>query len=310
MFMLRRNLAFVSLVICLLLAGCKGARELGKTIGALVEVRAQIMKKYNESGVDVRVNGSGRFSGISVNFMNSPLNDKAPGDRVRRAQETAEIVKAHYPDVKNVDQIVVSFSREKTALVVFHSWVVLDYYRFDNQARRLSDGGETYTSGNEDPTKPNTLYSPRRNETDVSSNGIQLEGTPENGLTMVPHFSLAGNVNRVTPNPPTTVSLDFASFSAKQRFPGVTKIVFTTNKKVSFQTDGQFSTSHLSDGMVSEILYLKIPRSDFIEITEGSDLVVELGDSGFRLAPQQVLQLQRMADYLRLPDSSRTDAHR
>jgi hypothetical protein len=307
MFMLRRNLALVLVVICLLLAGCKGAKEIGKTLGALVEVRGEIMKKYNESGVDVRVN-AGRFSGISVNFINSPLNDKAPGDRVKRAQETAEIVKAHYPDIKTVDQIIVSFSQDKTVLIVFHSWRIFDIYRFDNQARMITDSGETYTSGNEDPTKPNTLYSPNRNETDVSSNGIQLEGTPENGLTMVPHFSLVGNVNKVTPKPPATVSLDFASFSAKQRFHGVTKIVFTTNKKISFRTDGQFSTSHLSDGMVSEILYLKIPRADFIKIAEGSDLVIELGDSGFRLAPQQVLQLQRMADFLRLPDSSRTDA--
>jgi len=310
MFMIRRNPVFVLVAICLLLAGCEGAKELGKTLGALVEVRAEIMKKYNESGVDVRVNGSGRFSSLSVNFTNSPLNDKASGDRSKRAQETAEIVKTHYPDIKTVDQIIVSFSREKTALVVFHSWTVLDYYRFDNQARLITDSGETYTSGNEDPTKPNTMYSPNRNETDVSSNGIQLEGTPENGLTMVPHFSLVGNVNKVTTNPPTTVSLDFASFSAKQRFHGVTKIVFTTNKKVLFRTNGEFSTSQLSDGMVSEILYLKIPRSDFIKITEGSDLVVELGDSGFTLAPQQVLQLQRMADFLRLPDSSRTEAQR
>ena len=99
--------------------------------------------------------------------------------------------------------------------------------------------------------------------------------------------------------PPAEVSLDFASFSEKQKFTDVTTVAFITDQKMTYQTEGQFSTSKLADGMFSEFLYLKIPSSVFIKIASGNSISIKLKNHVYELDELSVLQLQRMSDYLK-----------
>jgi len=284
----------VVLTSCLLAYGCGSAKELGKTLADLATVRAELIKKFGEEDVNLRVNTFQNQTSILVTFINSPLNQKTTEERAKRAQETAEIVKQHYPAIKNINLIWVGFMRVTTSLVIFHHSEMLDTHGFDNEARTLRDPGIPL-----DPSQPSVRYLPGQNKTDISSNGIQLEGTAENGVTVVPHFSVAGDVNRITPKPPDEVGLDFAVFSEKPKFPNVTKIVFLSDNKVVYVTNGQFSTSKIAGDMYSEFLYLKVPTPMFLKITSGSTVKIRLNEHEYTLTESQALQIQRMSDYLR-----------
>jgi hypothetical protein len=118
-------------------------------------------------------------------------------------------------------------------------------------------------------------------------------------VTLVPHFSVAGDVNKITPKPPDEVGLDFAVFSEKPKFPNVTKLVFLSDNKIVYQTEGQFSTSKIAGDGYSEFLYLKVRTAAFLKISSGSIIKIRLNEHQYTLTENQILQIQRMADYLR-----------
>ena len=293
-----RHSAALLLIIGLVVAvSCTTAKDLSKTLTDLGQVRAQIIKRFGEDEVNLNVNTFQGTTSISVHFINSPLNARSAEERTKRAQETAELVEQYYPAIKHVNEICVAFSRVTTRFVVFHWTEVLDVHGYDNEARPLSDRDNAPLLS--DPSKPNVRYTANLNTTEISGSGIQLEGSPENGVTMFTHFSVLGDANRVTPKPPKDVSLDFASYATQPRFPNVTKIVFITDDRISHQTEGQFSTSKLADGTFSEFLYLKIPVAAFVKITDGRTVEIRLENHSYRLSEIQLLQMQRMSDYLK-----------
>lgn len=285
----------IVLTSCLLAYGCGAAKDLGKTLGDLAMVRAELIKKFGEEGVNLHVNNFQNRLSISVTYVNSPLNQKTTDERAKRAQETAEIVRQHYPSIKKVSEIWVGFMRTTTRLVVFHWNEMLEIRGFDNDARALRHPGDPPV----DPSQPGVRYLPSQNKTDISSSGIQLEGTPEKGVTVVLHFSVAGDVNKITPKPPGEVGLDFAAFSEKPKFPNVTNLVFLSDNKIVYQTQGQFSTSKIANDMYSEFLYLKVPTAVFVKISSGSIVKIKLNEHEYTLTESQLLQIKRMSDYIR-----------
>ena len=293
-----RHCATLFLIGGLMVAvSCTTAKDLSRTLTDLGQVRAQIIKRFGEEDVNVHVNTFQGETTISVHFINSPLNTGREEDRTRRAQETADLVKQYYPSIKRVSAIWVAFARVTSRFVVFHWTEVLDVHGYDNEARPLSDRNNAPLLS--DPSKPNVRYTSNLNTTEISASGIQLEGSPENGVTMFTHFSVLGDANRLTPKPPKDVGLDFASYSTQPRFPNVTKIVFITDDHISHETEGQFSTSKLADGTFTEFLYLKVPAAAFIKITDGTSVKIKLANHEYRLSEIQVLQLQRMSDYIK-----------
>jgi len=56
----------VVLMSCLLASGCRTAKELGKSLGDLEKVRAELIKKFGEEGVNLHINTGPRSSTISV----------------------------------------------------------------------------------------------------------------------------------------------------------------------------------------------------------------------------------------------------
>ena len=299
--MLYRHALFVILASCLLACGCSAAKDAGKTVGELTNVRAELIKKFGEEDVNLYINAFQNRTTITVTYTNSSLNQKTTDDRARRAQETADIVRQHYPQIKNVSEIWVGFARV-TRLVIFRRSELIDARRFDNEARVLREPG----IAPEDPSQPVVRYQASQNRTDISGNAIQLEGTAENGVSLVPHFSVAGDVNKITPKPPDEVSLDFAAFSEKPKFPNVTKIVFLSDDKVAYVTEGQFSTSKMASDTYSEFLYLKVPTPAFLKLSSGRTVKIRLNDHEYTLTETQILQMQRMSDYLRKRKDTRT----
>ena len=93
--------------------------------------------------------------------------------------------------------------------------------------------------------------------------------------------------------------LDFAAFSEKPKFPNVTKLVFLSDNKIVYRTEGQFSTSKIAGDMYSEFLYLKVPTAVFVKITSGSTVKIKLNEHEYTLTENQILQIQRMSDYRR-----------
>lgn len=286
------------LTSCLLASGCGTAKKLGNTLGDLAMVRAELIKKFGEKDVNLRINTFENRTSIFVMFINSSLNQKTTEERAKRAQETAEIVRQHYPAIKNVNEIWVGFMRVTTRLVIFNYSEMFETYGFDNEARTLRDPG----SAPMDPSQPAVRYTASQNKTEISSS-IRLEGTAEKGVTVFPHFTVAGDVNKITPKPPGEVMLDFAAFSEKPKFPNVTKIVFLSDNKLVYLTEGQFSTSKIASDMYSEFLYLKVPTAVFLKITSGSTVKIRLNEHEYTLTESQALQIQRMSDYLRVNET-------
>ena len=285
----------IILTSCLAVCGCTTAKDVRKTLDDLANVRAELIKKFGEQDVSLRANTFQNRTNISVAYVNSPLNQKTTEERAKRAQETAEIVRQYYPSIKNVSEIWVGFMRVTTRLVILHWSETIEVHGFDNEARSLREPPPAPM----DPTAPVVRYLPSQNKTDIACGGLLLEGTPEKGVTVVPHFSVMGDANKTTPTPPNKVSLDFAAFSDKPKFPNITKIGFLADNKVVYQTEGQFSTSKIADDMYSEFLYLEVPTAAFLKITSGNTVMLKLNAHEYTLTESQLLQIKRMSDYLR-----------
>ena len=198
MLTLNRYSLWLVLTSCLLAYGCSKAKNLSKTLGDLTLVRSELIKKFGEQDVNLRVNTFENQTRIFVIYINSPLNQKSSDDRAMRAQETAEIVRQRYPSITSSSEIWVGFMRVTTRLVIFHWSEMIESYGFDGEAHALR-GPSTAPV---DLSQPGVRYLPGKNQTEISSSGIQLEGTAEKGVLFVPHFSVAGDVKKGTPKPP------------------------------------------------------------------------------------------------------------
>lgn len=284
----RRLLLSSVLISSLLAAGC--LKEAAKRLGNLQTLHTELTKKF---GDDVHVNlNEGPQLVLTVTFINSALNDKPPQDRFKRAEETAQLVKAKYERIQTVREIWVGFVRMNTRFVVFHRSEALDYYGFDKDAGPLMPPDASPGLATE--TGPIANYSSTSNQSDVSIGAIQLEGEPgKDGVTMMPHFNVPGDVNKKLSPPPKAVSFDFASYAAKARFEQTVPISFIADGKPVLQTEGTFV------GNKAQFCYLPVPYPAFKRIIAGGELVVKVGDKVYPLPPSQFDALKEMGAYVK-----------
>jgi len=288
-----------TLLLCSLLSGCSGVGKLGSTLHDLMELRSEVLKKFNEKDVNINIRETERHSAIFITFINSDLNNKTDAERTIRAQETAELVKARYPKIQSIDEIAVMFQRVTTVFLIFHYSEGLDMYGFDNQARLLPQFDRTRARDEESKSGVSVTYSAIKKRTDIQTAAMQLDGVPGRGLTVIPHLEIPVDTSEVTPKPPDKVSFDFASYSPKQRFPNLTKIAFISDNKLVYQTDGQFSTSRAADNSLTEFLYLQIPYSAFKKSIEGKAVALRLGEQEFPLTDEQLRSLRKMTQFFK-----------
>lgn len=294
----QKSLLFLLTVfVCLFSVGCGQMKEAGKTLGALAEVRGEIIKKFGENDVNVNIITFGSSTSIRVAYINSPLNQKNGEERRKRAQETALIVKQHYSDIKNVSQIVVGFMKVEMKFLVVTTSVGIDVFSFDNQANPSSDRGEGSTvSAGDETTFP--TYSATNNETTIAPR-LQLEGVPGNGLTMIATMRVVGDTSKVTPKAPKDVGFDFASFTKGAKFAAETPVKFQGDDKVMFETTGEFSSGPGTDGMTNQFAYLTIPFTKFRELSRCQKVTIVLGEHKFELSEQQIGSFRKMVQYVK-----------
>jgi hypothetical protein len=291
----RRIILATILVSSLLTAGCLKdvVRELSKQVSDLTSLHNELIKKFGDQ-VFVNLNEGGGRVVLNVTFINSALNDKTKEDRLARAQETANIVRARYAAINRLSAIWVVFVREKKTLIFISERQSVDYYGFDNQATRQSLSYSSDVNSYGVAVQTSVSYIADVNESDISVSGIQLDGTPgEKGLTVLPHFRVKGDVRAASAAPPKEVSFDFASYANQEQFGKEVPITFIADDTYVLRTKGTFSVSRYS-GTVSEFCYLKVPYVAFRKMIAGKQLMIGIGDRAYLLTPHQYAAVQQM----------------
>ena len=276
------------LISALLTAGCG---EIVSNFNEMGIVHAQLTKKFGEKPM-IKIEQGPNGLMFVIWFVNSPLNEKSSQERLKRAEEAAQIVKASYSRIQSVSEIWVGFLRQKTRFVVFHHSQIVATHGFDTNAQPLPGPNEPREQPQTDVQVSHT-YNSSSNETDISVSGIQLEGELGGlGVTMLPFFKVAGQTGVRKPEPPKTVALNFASYAEKPRFRQVTPMTFVADGKVVYKAEGTFT------GNDAQFCYLNIPYKTFRQMVSGKELIVKLGDKAYTLTPSQLGAMYAITDYV------------
>jgi hypothetical protein len=284
----------LSLILASLLASACGKQVL-QELSEVARLQKALGKKYSGETVQLKLNDS---TVLNIVFINSPLNEKTSEERERRAQETADFVKANYGSINTLDELWVVFIRQETRYVIVHYRQPLESFSFDKNAEPMAN---PYLGSNQldQEFRALAVYSANLKQTDVSITRLQLEGTIDDGLAMVPHFTVAGDARRIKSLPPLFVSLDFAHYGPKPIFRGPVKIGFVGDDKTIFKTEGAFSTSKSPEGVFSEFLHLEMPYPEFQQVAAATNLTLRMGNREIRLKAEQLAGLREMTRYVR-----------
>ena len=283
----RRIILASILISCVLATAC--IKEAAKSLGEVQSLHAELTKKFGDE-VYVNVNYTDKNVVLTVTFINSALNEKTPEERFKRAEETAKVVNALYPRIKDVGIIWVGFVRRQTRLVVFHYTQSLNFYPFDRNGQPLQEPRET-TPGVKLETVAN--YLSEDDESSVFAYGIQLEGEPgKDGVTVMPYFRTKGDVNVQKGPRPKMVQFDFASYSSTPRFPETVQFTFIADGKPVFRATGTFQ------GNDAQFCYLPVSYPAFRQMIAAKSLTIKVGAKEYPLTPDQFGAVQKMGDYV------------
>jgi hypothetical protein len=288
------NRFLVVLCFSCLAVSCK---QLVGSLNEISKLQQAIVKEYGEPGVNVNLNNS---TALTVTFINSPLNNRSIEERAKRAEQTAQFVKRHYPSIATIERIWVGFVEQETRYVVVTYTKGLGFFGFDKNALPLRRSNDAPVLRAPDPY-PAVVYSPALKQTDVSIMRLQLEGDLNDGVAVAPHFAVPGDVTglRRSPVTPESVGLDFASYSTSVRFPGETKLIVSSDDRVVYETTSQFSTSRLANGSFSEFLLVQVPYPAFHRMATGEKVTVTVGDKKYELSDDQRAGLREMTRYVK-----------
>ncbi len=271
----RARKTLLTSVLCASLLASACSSGLIKSLRDLARLRQQLIDKYHEQDLNVNIQNS-RY--LSIVFINSPLNQQAPAVRAKRAQETARFVVSHYPAIREIRNIWIHFAVYETRLIIFHYSRNVEAFAFDNT------GAETYPgpNGKADDRTPVARFNAARNETDVSITRLQLEGDLNHGIAMVPHFTVAGNVQ---------------DSNSKLGVPSLAVPTFAGDALLLTPQDSG------SEGNTAQFLEAQIPMPQFAKMGSSREVKIKLGSRAFELSPEDINALRAMSDYAPLPHS-------
>ncbi|HEX5888489.1 MAG TPA: hypothetical protein VFY61_07285 [Pyrinomonadaceae bacterium] len=285
----QRKLLAAILISSLFTAGC--LKDAVKSFGELQTLQVALTNKFGDE-IDVHLSQGVNRGTLSVTFINSPLNDSSRQQRALRAQETAQIVSAHYSRSTAVNWIAVVFLRRRTQFVVFHRAQTLDSFVFGKDGRP-TEYTAPYLPALTD-TEITAGYSATEDRTDVSSaSTLQLDGQPGGyGITVMPHFKLQGDARRRKAPPPEEVSFLVASYSRKPRFNATIPVEFIANGKPVMQGEATFT------GNDAQYCSIKVSYSAFRKMATAEEAAIKLGAKEYPLTPEQLQLLLKMDAYV------------
>jgi hypothetical protein len=268
-------------------------KQVAESLTEVRRVQQALTKEFGDN-VFVNLREQPNHLLLNVSFINSALNNKSSEERAARAQRTAEIVKQTFPRINSVEAIWVGFVRQESHYIFFHQSEMFDYFGFRKDGRKFTSRAEPDgVNGSGVQLEVTASYSSTSDESDVLVSGIQLDGQPGGlGLTVLPHFKVAGDVRRVQKRPPAVVSFDFASYAEKPRYRETEPITFLADKKPVLQINGQFK------GKDAQFCYLPVPYAAFSKMIAAEELTIKLGGKEFPLKPAEFAAIQRMDEYL------------
>jgi len=291
----RRIILAMIVVFSLLTAGCLRdvVREIAKDFTDTKNLQGELAKRFGDE-VFVSINQAAGRVVLNVTFLNSALNDKTREDRATRAQETANVVRFRYPGVNKLSAIWIVFVRQKKTFIFIDERQSIDYYGFDKEGMRLTTSYGSSSSNSAVELRTASTYIAQDNETDISVSGIQLDGTPGGkGVTMLPHFRLAGDARSINAPPPKVVVFDFASYSDHEEFQPDTPVAFIADGKQLLRTTGKFTVTR-TPGVVNQFLYVSVPFPTFRKMLDAKQLAIKLGDKLYILPPTQFATMKEM----------------
>ena len=282
---MKRLFLVLILVPCLLAAACTGVTL--KKLGELQTLQAELTNKFGDE-ISLNLANDGM---LSIAFINSRLNDKPAPERAKRAEESAQIVNAHYAGSTVVTAIYVIFLRRKTQFVVFHQTQPVDDYGFERQGQELRRASPYWPAPL--PDREITVGH-SSNGTDISaSTTFQIDGEPGGyGLTVLPHFRLQSEARGIKAPPPPEVSFLFASYSRKPRFGGAVPVEFIVDGIPVTQEQAMFT------GNDAQYCTVDISYSAFRKLISAKAVSIKLGAREYPLTPKQLETLQKMDAYV------------
>jgi hypothetical protein len=244
-----------------------------------------LVEKYKEQNVKVIVQNS---TTLGISFINASFNNLDQAEREQKAQEIALFAKDHYPAINEIRRMWIAFVVSQSYYYVFQDNEVKDIFYFDKEGR----APDTISpEGAVTELRATSTYYKGENKTEVFVNHLQLYGTVNRGLILIPSFMTPGNQVRA----PEWIDLEFASYSDRKQF--------VVNRKLSLEADGKLifsgdarpvSSGETADGGVSEFLSQHISYGQFLQLINGTQVHGRLGEKDFTLTDEQLAALREM----------------
>jgi len=294
---LRQNAIIVAVVCALLGMACSSG--VVKTLSDLNAIRNHLTEKYHdEVGVNLM---NSRF--LNVVFVNSSLNKMNQTERLERAQDAALFISRNYEGIKSIQQISISFVATETHFIFFHKTEGLGGFAFDRNGRRLGAASET----TEDLRAPVAKYNESQNQTDISITRIQLQGNMNEGVALVPHFTVTGDARESTVPAPEFVILDFASYSRQPVFSRNAELAIVCDERPAVKGLAQLlpSSASGSEETIAQFLSVHISFKSFFRMSAARSVKISLGPKQFELGPDDIDALARMAAHVSPPPSDK-----
>ncbi|MCA1818116.1 MAG: hypothetical protein LC746_17360 [Acidobacteria bacterium] len=286
-----RALCASLLALALLASAC--SQQL-KSLSDLSLLRNALISKYGCRDVNVTLQNGGA---LAVQLINSQFNSLDEPGRRAKAQEIAAFARDHFASIATVSRIWVAFLRGETYFYVVHDYAALGVYVFDRSRVEAGDLETLYerdaaarAAGVE--TKPTAAYSESSGTTTVSVNHIQLYGTIDDGLMLLPEFYVRGR----KVSAPDSVDFEFLSYSKRRVFSEDDRLsVFADGEKLLAARKPRISTNGRGvDGTYSEIISHTLSYKEFARIADAREVKFKLGPKEIVLDDEQLGLLRGM----------------
>ncbi|HYX31335.1 MAG TPA: hypothetical protein VE863_22560 [Pyrinomonadaceae bacterium] len=271
-----------------------------KNLTQLAKLQKQLIDKYQEKEVNVNLQNNAY---LTISFINSPLNQQDDATRAARAEDVAKFVVKNFPPIRQIQQIWIVFLKSESRFIIFHYSQALGAFSFNNRGELLRRPNvPNVAPDSEDPLNPSVKFDPRRNETDIGLERVQLDRDPDHGIAMVPYYTAKGDARGPVRSAaaPSSVTLDFASYAEQPIFSGDSRLEIICDGKTQFAGNARLLQPQESGTAAghAQFLTVEIPFSDFRRMGEAHKTTVRLNAKQFDLNSDAIAALKRMASFV------------